>query len=460
MEGKELSDIAHNGSHESGQELKPHPPSSNFWLITSLIVMMLSIVWFFYTTSRSKLIPPKPIPIVSSPATTRSVPIYLSALGNVIPTYNVVVRAQVAGTLQKVFFKEGQLVKEDDLLAQIDPRPYEALLKQYEGNLKRDTALLANARIDLNRYQTLWKQDSVSQQTLATQQSLVDQYEGAVKTDEGLIESTKVSLSYCRITAPITGRIGLRLVDAGNFIQLSDTTGIAVINTINPITVIFSLAENYVPELIQQIYANKVLNVNAYDKQQNQLLASGHLLTIDNQIDPSTGTVKLKAEFDNKENRLFPNQFVNIKILIEKLNNVVLVPTAAIQHTLTNDYVYVLNKHKAHITKITAGPTIGDETVILKGLTAGQLVVIEGADKLTNGARVVDDEEIHKLKLPQKQQTHLFNSLNQLVAQFSNVKTSSDTTGNKIKEPFLNRQNTAQQQASAAVHFRKKSDAL
>lgn len=421
MEGNELSDIAQNELPEPGKAPKPHLSSSNFWLITSLVVMILSIVWFFYATSRSKLIPPKPIPIVSSPAVIRDVPIYLSALGNVIPTYNVVVRAQVAGILQRVFFKEGQIVKEGDLIAQIDPRPYEALLKQYEGNLKRDTALLANARIDLNRYQTLWKQDSISQQTLATQKSLVEQYEGAIKTDEGLIESTKINLSYCRIVAPITGRIGLRLVDAGNFIQLSDTTGIAVVNTINPITVIFSLPENYVPELIEQVYANKELKVNAYDRQQEQLLASGRLLTVDNQIDPSTGTVKLKAEFGNKENKLFPNQFVNIKILVETLRNVVLVPTAAVQHTLTNDYVYVLEQHKAHIVNITAGPAIGDETVVLKGLTAGQLVVTEGADKLVNGARIINGDEPPKNKSATKQQAHFNTMLQHLVIPLSGI---------------------------------------
>jgi multidrug efflux system membrane fusion protein len=419
MEGNELSDVAqHDGLHEPGQEQKPHPSSSNFWLIISLLIMVLSIIWFFYATSKNKLVPPKPIPIVSSPAVVRDVPIYLSALGNVIPTYNVVVRAQVSGILQRVFFKEGQLVKEGELLAQIDPRPYEALLKQYEGNLKRDTALLANARIDLKRYQTLWKQDSIAQQTLATQKALVEQYEGAIKTDEGLIESTKVSLGYCRIVAPISGRIGLRLVDAGNFIQLSDTTGIAVVNTINPITVIFSLSENYVPELIGQVYANKVLRVNAYDKQQNQLLASGTLLTVDNQIDPSTGTVKLKAQFDNTANKLFPNQFVNIKILVETLKNVVLVPTAAVQHTLTNDYVYVLKQHKAHIAKISAGPTIGDETVIFKGLSAGQLVVTEGADKLVNGANISDSDEQPKITPPIKH-AQFFNTLNDLMAQLS-----------------------------------------
>lgn len=396
MDGPDLSDVARSDYQESNQESRKTPSSGNFWLITSLVVMVLSLIWFFYAMSKGKTVPAKPIPIVSAPVVSRDVPIYLTALGNVIPTYNVTVRAQVAGILQQVFFKEGQLVQEGQLLAQIDPRPYEALLHQYEGNLKRDKALLANARIDLKRYQQLWHQDSVSQQTLATQQALVEQYEGVVKSDEGLIDSTKINLNFCRIKAPIAGRIGLRWVDAGNFIQLADTSGIAVINTINPITVIFSISEDFIPELIHQVYASKLLKVFAYDRQQNELLASGQLLTLDNQIDPTTGTVKLKAEFDNKENSLFPNQFVNIKILVETLNKAILIPTAAVQHTLSNDFVYLLDKQKVIMKIITAGPAIGNETVIIKGLKPGQLVVVEGADKLVHGAHVVNEQDAAK----------------------------------------------------------------
>ena len=393
MEGNELTELEPGESPKLSDEKKVYRPSSNFWLIASLIVMVLSIAWFFYATRNNNPVPTKPIPIVSAPVINRDVPIYLSALGNVVPTYNVTVRSQIAGVLQKVLFKEGQFVKEGELLAQIDPRPYEALLKQYEGNLARDTALLANAGIDLKRYQDLWKQDSISQQTLATQKALVEQYQGAVKTDEGLIESTKINLIYCRIVSPIAGRIGLRLVDAGNLIQLSDTTGIAVVNTINPITVIFSLPEDYIPELIGQVYANKPIKVYAYDRQQNQKLAAGRLITLDNQIDPTTGTVKLKAQFSNKDNKLFPNQFVNIKILVETLKHAVIIPTAAVQHKLSYDFVYLFDKKKVLIKKISAGPTIGNDTVINKGLIPGQLVVTEGADKLTNGAQVINEQE-------------------------------------------------------------------
>lgn len=404
MEGNEVTEVESLDSTKLSPENKTHLPSSNFWLITSLIVMVLSLAWFFYATRSSTKVASRPTPIVSAPVINRDMPIYLSALGNVTPTYNVTVHSQIMGVLQKVFFKEGQFVKKGDLLAQIDPRPYEALLKQYKGNLMRDKALLANARIDLKRYQDLWKQDSVSQQTLATQQALVEQYEGAVKTDEGLIESTKINLIYCRIVSPIAGRVGLRLVDAGNLIQLSDTTGIVVITTINPITVIFSLPEDYIPGLINQVYDNDAMKVYAYDRQQEQLLASGRLLTLDNQIDPNTGTVKLRAQFVNKKNKLFPNQFVNIKILVNTLKDAVVVPTAAVQHTLTYDFVYVVDKQTVTIKKITTGPSIGNETVINKGLTPGQLVVIEGADKLVSGAHVINEQEKSKPK-PKKSQT-------------------------------------------------------
>ena len=393
MEGTKSPDIPYAELPEPPAPVVPPPSSSSstFWLALSLIVMVCSLAWFFYANSHTRSIPPTPIPIVSAPAVSRDVPIYFAALGTVIPTYNVQVRAQVSGILQTVAFKEGQLVKKGDLLAQIDPRPYEALLMQYEGNLKRDSALLANARIDLKRYQQLWSQDSVAQQTLATQKALVEQYEGTVDSDKGLIESTKINLAYCSIQAPIDGRIGLRLVDPGNFIQLSDTTGIAVINTLNPITVVFSIPEDDIPQLLPQVYACQTIDVEAYDRQQSTLLASGVLLTLDNQIDPSTGTVKLKAVFDNKENRLFPNQFVNIKILVRTLTKAIVVPTAAIQHTLKSDFVYVLEQQKVRMNSVHTDTALGDETVISSGLTAGQLVVVEGADKLTNGAHILDE---------------------------------------------------------------------
>jgi multidrug efflux system membrane fusion protein len=398
MEGNHTSNAEQTAPIKPEEQLKRPFTSSDLWLIISLIVMVLSLIWFFHAMRQSKEHSLQPLAVVSALASSKDVPVYLSALGNVTPTYNVTVKTQINGILLKVFFKEGQLVKAGDLLAQIDPRPYEALLTQYEGNLKSDTALLANAKIDLQRYQTLWKQDSVAQQTLATQQALVKQYEGAIKTDQGLIQSTKVSLIYCRITSPIDGRIGLRLVDAGNVVQTADTTGIAEINTLNPITVIFALPEDTVPQIIPQVYAGKTLEVHAYDRQQNRLLATGTLLTIDNHIDPTTGTVKLRATFDNKENKLFPNQFVNVKLLVHTIRQATLVPTQAIQHNLSNDFVYLLRAdHTVAVQPVVTGPVSGSETVILKGIAPKQAVIIEGTDKLAEGSKVTEQKPFPSL---------------------------------------------------------------
>ncbi|MCL9682679.1 efflux RND transporter periplasmic adaptor subunit [Legionella maioricensis] len=390
MEGKQFEDIDNSESMIPKNKLEWLPPAWN-WGIIIMMILFLGLIWYFLVREKHKDNVIKPIPVVSAVATVRDVPLYLSALGSVTPKYSVSVRTQLNGILFKVLFTEGQMVKTGDLLAQIDPRPYEALLIQYEGNLKRDTALLANAKIDLKRYQRLWKQDSISQQTLATQIALVEQYEGAVKTDLGLIQSTKVSLIYTRITSPVDGRIGLRLVDPGNVVQTSDTNGIAVVNTLNPITVIFTLPEDNVPQIVPQVYANKKMVVQAFDRQQSELLATGTLLTIDNQINQSTGTVKLRAIFDNKDNKLFPNQFVNARILVETLHQATVVPTAAIQHSTTKgDFVYLVNKNSTVTVKlITSGPASENQTVIKAGIKPGQSVVVEGADKLRDGSKVV-----------------------------------------------------------------------
>ncbi len=389
MEGKQFEDIDNSESMIPKNKLEWLPPAWN-WGIIILIILFVGFIWYFLVRERPKDNVVKPIPVVSAVATVRDVPIYLSALGSVTPKYSVTVRTQLNGILMQVLFKEGQMVKTGDLLAQIDPRPYEALLTQYEGNLKRDTALLANAKIDLKRYQKLWRQDSVSQQTLATQIALVEQYEGAIKTDQGLIQGTKVNLIYSRIISPVDGRIGLRLVDPGNVVQTSDTNGIAVVNTLNPITVIFTLPEDNVPQILPQVYADKKLVVQAFDRQQNKLLATGTLLTIDNQINQSTGTVKLRAIFDNKDNKLFPNQFVNARILIETLHQATVVPTAAIQHSITRgNFVYLVNKNNTVTVKtVVTGAASENETVINSGVKPGQSVVVEGADKLRNGSKV------------------------------------------------------------------------
>ncbi len=365
----------------------------NFWIVVLFIVLIWGDYrfWLGMLSRRTSVAPP--VVVVLSKVSSATVPVYLTAIGSVIPTNTVTVKTQINGTLTQVAFREGQMIKAGDLLAQIDPRPYQAQLLEYEGQLLRDQALLENALIDLKRYQTLYKQNAVSQQTLATQESLVKQYRGAVQIDQGLIESTKVSLIYCKITAPVDGRVGLRLVDPGNFVQTSDSNGIAVVNTLNPITVIFTIAEDYIPDVLQKIYGNVPLAVEVYDRQQNKLLARGKLLTIDNQVDPTTGTVKLRAQFTNDNNLLFPSQFVNVKLLIKNLVNAVIIPTAAIQYSEKGHFAYVLNESKTNKT-VSAKPintlpvTINDKTVVASGVAPGQFVVTEGADNLMDGSPV------------------------------------------------------------------------
>ncbi len=360
-----------------------------FWVILLIIVVCLGWMRHYNKVQHKKSDNRVAVQVVLAAAHHQNVPVYITALGNVTPTYSVTVRTQVNGILMRVLYQEGQLVKEGELLAEIDPRPYEAQLVQYEGQLKRDQALLSNAGVDLKRYQRLWRQDSVAQQTLATQESLVQQYEGAVKTDQGLIDATKVNLIYTRITSPINGRVGLRLVDPGNLVQTSDTSGLMIINTLNPITVIFTIPEDNIPEVAKQVYDNTVLQVEAYDRNQNILLATGKLLTIDNQIDPTTGTVKLRAQFANDDNRLFPSQFVNIKLLVHTLMNATVVPTEAIQYSANGPFVYMLNDDlTVTATAVKVGIVSGGNTTLSAGITPNTLVVIEGADNLTNGASV------------------------------------------------------------------------
>jgi multidrug efflux system membrane fusion protein len=376
---------------DSHQDFKlntsPFYRKTGFWIIVLIILVIIIFIQHWPFSKNKKLIPT--IPVVVSSVKSADVPVFLSELGAVIPTYTITVRTQINGQLLRVLYKEGQIVKKGDLLAEIDPRPYQAQLTQFEGQLLRDQALLANAKLDLKRYQTLWRQDSVAKQTLDTQVSLVNQYMGAVKFDEGQIQAVKVNLIYCQIRSPVDGRVGLRLVDAGNYVQTTDTTGLAVIATLQPITVIFSIPEDNVPEVLEQINTGNVLTVKAYDRQLNKLLAVGTLLTIDNQIDPTTGMVKLRAEFKNENNVLFPNQFVNVLLLVKTLQGAIVVPTAAIQHGAQYNFVYRLNKNNTvNIKPVTTGVVYGQDTVIKSGVAVGEQVVIEGADKLTDGALV------------------------------------------------------------------------
>lgn len=356
------------------------------WIIVFIAALFLLMLSHCVAPKHKKTPPPQSV--VLAPAKNANVPIYLNALGTVTATYSVTVKSRVNGQLLQVLFKEGQMVKTGDLLAQIDPRPYEALVEQYQGQLVRDTALLLNAKLDLKRYAILWKQNSVAKQVYDTQVALVKQDEGVVQLDEGLLQGAKVNLFYTKITSPIDGRIGLRLVDPGNIIQTTDTTGIAVINMLNPITIVFPIPEDAVPAVMKQLTAGKILPVQAYNRDQTKLLATGVLLTIDNQIDPTTGTVKLKASFQNENNLLFPNQFVNVKLLIKTLSQAVVVPVAAIQRNAEKAFVYVLNANQTVSMKPVLIEAEANEMSVVKGVAAGQFVVVEGADKLVDGTAV------------------------------------------------------------------------
>jgi multidrug efflux system membrane fusion protein len=369
-------------------ERKPFYRKFFFWVII-LILLCIALAWRFYKHP-AKTRRTAPIQVVVATARIGDVPVYLSGLGAVTATYTVTVRTQINGQLWHVFFKEGQIVTAGQLLAQIDPRPYEAQLIQFQGQLARDQALLANARIDLHRYQVLYPQNSVSQQVLATQVALVKQDEGTVKLDEGQLQGVKVNLIYCRILSPVDGRIGLRLVDPGNFVQTTDTNGVAVITTLNPITVIFSLPEDDIPQIMQQTLVGKPFITKAYDREQKKLLATGTLMAVDSEVDPTTGTVKLKAQFPNNDYRLFPSQFVNINLLVNILRNATVVPTAAIQQGAQGPYVYLINKNNTVSAKVVkVGITVGDYTVVNAGVLVGQQVVVEGVDKLSEGASIV-----------------------------------------------------------------------
>lgn len=380
----------------SNTEHEPFYKNTNFWWI--VLAVLIVIIFIQHNPFKSKKHPTQAVSVVLSVARTADVPVYISGLGGVTPVITVTVKTQINGQLWRVLFKEGQMVKKGDLLAEIDPRIYQAQLTQYEGQLARDQALLANARIDLARYQKLWQQNSIAKQTLDTQVSLVNQYLGSVQTDQGLIAGVKVNLIYTEITSPVDGRVGLKLVDEGNVVQTSDTNGIAVIDTLNPIQVVFSIPEDSIPDVINQMNSNTPMTVKAYDRQQKTLLAVGTMLAMDNQVDPTTGMVKMKAQFDNKNNMLFPNQFVNVQLLVKTLSQATIVPTSAIQNGVKNNFVYVLNKDNTVTMKpVVTSVVSGNDTVVTSGVSPGDSVVTEGADKLTDGATVTTNDPTQKI---------------------------------------------------------------
>ncbi|KTS76190.1 MdtA/MuxA family multidrug efflux RND transporter periplasmic adaptor subunit [Pantoea stewartii] len=332
----------------------------------------------------------KPLaPVQAASAVTESVPQYLSGLGTVTAANTVTVRSRVDGNLVAIHFTEGQQVKAGDLLAEIDPRPYQVALMQAQGQLARDQATLANARRDLARYQKLAKTSLVSQQDLDTQNALVSETLGTIKADEGSVASAQLNLTYSRITSPIAGRVGLKQVDIGNYITSGDTNGLVVITQTHPVDVVFSVAENNISQIMQAQKSGEPLLVEAWDRSNQHLIARGKLLSLDNQIDVTTGTIKIKARFDNQDDLLFPNQFVNARLKVNTLQDAVVIPVAALQMGNEGHFVWVINsENKVSKKTVTAGFQDSQKVVINAGLSAGDRVVTDGLDRLTEGAKV------------------------------------------------------------------------
>ena len=363
------------------------------WLLL-IIAVIAAAVWYFprpeeQPRNAGRFPSGTPVPVVLAPVEKGDMPVTLTQLGTVTPLAMVTVKTQINGYLVQVAFKEGQMVNKGDFLAQIDPRPYQVALEQAQAQLAKDQALLKNAQLDLQRYNTLVAQNSIAKQTRDTQVSLVAQYQATVQADQAQIDAQKLNLTYCRIVSPVTGRVGLRQVDAGNYVQTSDPNGIVVVTQLQPISVIFTLPEDKLPEVMKRVRAGATLPVTAYDRTGATELAKGRLDTVDNQIDTTTGTVKLRATFDNEQEILFPNQFVNIKLLVDTMRGAEIVPSSAVQRGAPGTFVYLVKPDRTvAVQKVKLGPSDGQHVAITSGLQPGENVVVDGADRLRDGAKV------------------------------------------------------------------------
>ncbi len=394
----------------------PHPPGK-----PSGKPKKRGIIWFFFLVivagvtgyavwraSKPGLIPANPnqfkgggrggrgggaaggvLPVVVATAHAGPVPVTITGLGSVTAFYTVTVKSRVDGQLMKVNFQEGDFVKEGQVLAEIDPRPFQVQLAQAEGTLAHDQALLTNAKLDASRYETLLAQDAIPKQQLDTQKALVAQYEGSIKQDQANIDNAKLQLTYSKVTAPITGRVGLRVVDPGNIVHASDANGMVVITQLQPISVLFTIPEKNLPQVMGKLRGGAKLPVDAYNSDNTRKLATGTLLTVDNQIDPTTGTAKLKAVFDNKNFELYPQQFVNIQLLVETLQNQTLIPTVAVQNGQQGTFVYVIDDNQtAHLRNVQVFKSDQTGADIKSGLQIGEMVAVDGADRLQDGSKV------------------------------------------------------------------------
>jgi multidrug efflux system membrane fusion protein len=363
------------------------------WALAIAVLVIAAIVYYRHKSAADAAAAakaaaaPHAVPVVTATARKGSIGDYVEALGTVTPVYTVSVTSRVQGQIMAVYYKEGQMVRKGDPLVEIDPRPYQAALTQAQGQLAHDQALLAEAKIDLNRYQQALDQKAIAEQQVYDQQQTVKQDEGTVQNDQGTVAAAQTNLDYCHITSPITGRVGLRLIDPGNVVQAGSTTPLVVVTQLQPITVIFNVAEDYLPQIQKGTQKGNHLTVDALDRTQESKIASGTVTAVGNQIDTTTGTLDLRATFANTDLALFPNQFVNAKLLLATENNVTLVPAAAVQRNAQGAFVYVIANQTATVRNVTMGTTDATSAVV-QGVNPGEVVAVNGFDKLQDGAKI------------------------------------------------------------------------